>query len=199
MRNLNLDSFDSTLHAAVRSAVKSGNASQLIPLLTRGYELDFVWKNAERLLKSGIYEPVLVHAFVNVKNGLPGWPIELLDSLFGRANRKKLLEAGQPIPVEDEFTLYRGVSGIAPYRKEDGMSWTRSIECALRFAERNKHHGDQAIYKTTVPASEILFYSHERGEDEFILRAKSCHRMSDSELQIEVNRIISNVAQYQIC
>ena len=134
------------------------------------------------LKKQGIYEVELVKAFSEVRTNFSGWSLLALEKMFAYGDPQRIRDAGDPMPEGEKFTLYRGVAGKRPRRKVAGLSWTRSLETAFRFAGRNRHQGNPAVYKTTVAAVDVWCYISQRNEDEFVLKAKRYRRLSVQEI-----------------
>ena len=95
-----------------------------------------------------------------------------MEFLFAIADRAKLRAAGDALPSTGPFTLYRGVAGIGRARRIRGWSWTASLPIAQWFATRSFHLGapKPAVYTITIEEPNILVYSNERTENEFIVR-----------------------------
>jgi len=134
--------------------------------------LDLVHNNAEALLECGIYEEALLHAFVTPRTNNIRWPTFVLESMFLRADREKLRAAGDPLPSDGPFVLYRGVAGEGRRRRIRGLSWTDSVDVARWFADRFPSLPNRAVYVVTVNASHILACTHEKVRDhrDYILR-----------------------------
>jgi hypothetical protein len=156
------------LRQEAAESAESGDAGFLnyVPEKSR---LEVVFRNAERLIRFGLYERALVAAFIepwiNNRNSY-----SILGKLFRRADRNRLLDAGDTLPGKGPFTLYRGVAGNGRSRHVRGWSWTRNIETAKNFAvlfDLPK----PAVFTTTVKASDVLIYLEKGGEDEFIVDA----------------------------
>ena len=151
---------------AVVSA-ESGDAEGFIVYVPEGFRLEVVFRNAQRLRRFKVYEEALVAAFLEPRlNNRNSYGI--LGKLFRRADRKRLLEAGDTLPGKGPFTLYRGVAGNGPLRHARGWSWTRNMEIAKRFAvlfDLPK----PTVFTTRVKASDVLVYLRRGGEDEFIV------------------------------
>ena len=130
------------------------------------------------LKERGVYEIELVKAYSEVRGNFSGWSLKALEMLFAYGDRQRLRDAGDPMPNGDKFTLYRGVAGARPNRRVAGLSWTSSLEVAVRFAQRYREFQDPAVYTTTVAASDVACYINKRDEQEFVLRAKKYRRMS---------------------
>jgi hypothetical protein len=157
------------LRQEAAESAESGNAEGFLYYVPDAFKLKVVFRNTERLIRFGLYERALVAAFpecwLNNRNSY-----SILGKLFGRADRNRLLDAGDTLPGKGPFTLYRGVAGNGRSRHVRGWSWTRNIETAKGFAvlfDLPK----PAVFTTTVKASDVLIYLEEGGEDEFIVDA----------------------------
>lgn len=168
--------------ADARAAFLAGDAEALLCQFSNEYGLEIVSRNATALLARGIYESTLIIAWSSTRTNWADWSLARLERLFGKADRERLRAAGDPLPAGDSFTLYRGVAGVDPRRKEAGYSWTRDRERAEWFAKRfAKHFRDPAVLVTQTRASDVLAYVDAnvgRNEDDFILRAKSWERVT---------------------
>jgi hypothetical protein len=88
--------------------------------------------------------------------------------LLAIADRKRLRDAGEPIPGTGPYELFRGVAGIGGARKPRGWSWTADPEVARWFARRLPLP-NPAVVRAIVPKRHVLFYSNERKEQEFVV------------------------------
>ncbi len=152
-------------------AFEQGDAVGFLVKASNTDSLDLVAHNRCAMLARGIYEEMLVQAFTATRTNNAGWPRGVLEFLFKLADRDKLRAAGEPLPGQGPFTLYRGMAGRPPHRHVRGFSWTSSIDVARWFADRFPHLPDRAVYEVTIEAEDVLTYSHEDGrkEHEFIV------------------------------
>ena len=67
------------------------------------------------------------------------------------------------------MTLYRGVAGVEPDRRERGLSWTLSREQALWFACWQAVHGTPAVLTCRVKRQHIYWATQERQEQECVV------------------------------
>jgi hypothetical protein len=134
--------------------------------------LIFIRDNAARLIAKNKYEKALLSAYTATRTNFASWDFNEIRLLFELADVNKLRSAGDPIPQQKNFTVYRGVSGHEPQRRVIGYSWTNSPGVAAGFAKRWKELGleDPAVYEVTVPFDCVLAFYHGRQESEFILR-----------------------------
>ena len=144
--------------------------------------------NFHLLRDLGIYEEALLDAFSGTKSNYHHWGYGALCELFTSANRKRLRAAGDPLPGPGPFTLYRGVAGTGKHRRVRGLSWTASKRIAYWFATRYDRLDNPAVFEATVPESDILAYTNDRDEHEFIFippKDLSPRRLKPSELPFE--------------
>jgi len=92
--------------------------------------------------------------------------MEELRKLFASCDAEKLRAAGQPLPGEGPFVVYRGVAGIGRRRRAKGFSWTQSLDAACWFAVRFDDFENPAVYTTTFNPEDVLYYVNDRDEQE---------------------------------
>jgi len=131
--------------------------------------VDIVLYNARQLKARGLYEQALLEAYIGTRTNHADWDFDDLANLFGIADRDRLRAAGQPLPHDGPFTLYRGAAGRGEQRCVRGISWTGDLERAKWFASRWEDLHDPAVYTVTLPKSTVLAYVDERKEDEYLL------------------------------
>lgn len=167
--NLWLDPIPEELRPDAIEAFEAGEMP--LGLASNMESLVLVYMNAKALLDRGMYERALLDAFIAARTNNHHFPVNMLQWLFSRADRARLLAAGDPLPDGETFTLYRGVAGRGPARRVRGFSWTSSPERAQWFANRAGGWGlhDPAVYTVTVERSDVYAYSNERKESEFIV------------------------------
>jgi hypothetical protein len=141
-----------------------------------GSMIDLLRDNVEALLNRDMYEGTLAQAFVGCKINNGRYSVKELEHLLQRADRKRLIAAGQPLPSRGPFTVYRGVSGRGRCRRVRGFSWSLSLDVACSFAARGPEI-DQAVYQTKITESEVFFFWSERWEDELVCRPLRCKRL----------------------
>jgi hypothetical protein len=139
------------------------------------------FRRCERSLKwHGLYERYLLCLYGDMGCGELS-PTQV-KAAFAKANRKRLLVAGDPIPVKKKtVTLFRGVSGKGEIRNIRGMSWTDDLNIACHFATRWSRSRnpetwdwarDPAVFRVTVSMKNVLCYMDGRkGEREYVLDA----------------------------
>ncbi len=150
---------------------KEGNIEGIFCFMPNTYCLGFVEDNAIRLLAIGKYEEALLSAHTGTRTNWAHWAIGSIKWLFEMADPDKLRAAGDPIPQQDSYTLYRGVCGKGPKRRVNGYSWTALLDKAVWFAKRfSVLYEDPAVYQVTVQEKDILAVYNGREEKEYILR-----------------------------
>ena len=161
------------LRAQARTGFVEGNVMPLLMSLSHAEALHIVTLNIDALRDRGIYESALFQAWTIGSTNWSSWRLEFLCTLFDIADRARLLAAGDPMPEGERFTLYRGVAGVEPRRKEAGLAWTRDPDKARVFAKRGAWLGypDPAVYTTEAARGDVYFYSADRREEEFVFRA----------------------------
>jgi hypothetical protein len=166
----------------VRDVFLTGQTTEFGMFLTHGTPaLRFVQKNAAALLERGIYEETLcvVFFFFNCCETSPtpfDFSLSSVRELFKNCDRAKLLAMGEPLPAGESFRLYRGVAGEEPHRKVRGMSWTRSLGTAARYALDGPHNNGllhrPAVYTSVARRDEILLHVNLFSQDEFVFFAE---------------------------
>jgi hypothetical protein len=165
---LSLDVVPGPLHAQARRAFKAGDAPLLLLSAGEGGALALVFDNYRALLDRGIYEACLIDAYINRKTNNRAWDQRVIEWMFSLADRDRLRAVGSPLPGNGPFTLYRGIAGRGRARRARGMSWTPSLPVACWFASRFGLESP-AVVTVTVPAADVLCYTNEREEEEFIV------------------------------
>ena len=85
--------------------------------------------------------------------------------------RRMIAAAAFPIPLSGAVTIYRGVSNSDPAKAVKGLAWTTLHDVACWFACVGPRSGaDSLVLKATVDASEFIYWSNDRFENEVILR-----------------------------
>jgi hypothetical protein len=129
--------------------------------------LRFVWDNFPILKERGFYEVALLHSWTITRTNYSGWPVSAIEFLFQIADRKRLREAGDPLPGDGPFTVFRGVSGNGAKRRVRGISWTASLERAVWFAKRFPFE-KPTVFKAIVGEPLIYAFCNDRDESEFL-------------------------------
>jgi hypothetical protein len=167
-----LEPIPTKLRGEAVAALAERNVEGFLLLVANDHSLDLVSRNCAVLQRLGIYERALLSAFISARVNHHRWPTRDLRSLFESTDRRRLRKAGDPLPGRGPFTLYRGVAGRGAARRVRGLSWTASPERAYFFAHRfaaTSFCPNPAVFRVTVRDKDILAYSNERGEEEFIV------------------------------
>ena len=135
--------------------------------------MGLVAENQQALVDCGLYEKGLLIAYSEAQTGR--YSQEYLVGLFEAGDPAKLRAAGDPLPNQASFTLYRGVRGYSDEgRVVRGLSWTDSVLIASWFAWWRKWPDDElidpAVYRATVPRAAVVAFTTARGEREFLTR-----------------------------
>jgi hypothetical protein len=132
-----------------------------------GYLLD----HREALHQQGFYEVALLEALTMPRGNTSWLPLAFLHRLIAEADRRRLLAAGDPLPPQLAYRLYRGVAGRGAARRIRGLSWSLSLEKAQWFATRGAEFfglPDPAVYTVRIPCWDVLAYINDRQEQEII-------------------------------
>jgi hypothetical protein len=154
-----------------RECWEKGDVFGVMSCMPYSANLAFVFDNMDSLVRMGKYEECFLRAYSRIKTNLSNWDMGALKLLFDHADKVKLRKAGDPIPEQEIFTLYRGVSGNGKQRRVHGFSWTSSPNTAAWFAKRFLDLGlsDPAVYIVTVTNGSILACLNGRNENEYLL------------------------------
>jgi hypothetical protein len=176
-RVLDLKEAHPALWDQARKAYEDGDAGRfLISAYSNQCALAMVFDNIWLLKQRGIYEQCLLEAFTGCRVNHHEWPEGVLDFMFREADHERLRRAGEPLPGQGPFEVYRGVAGRGRARRLRGYCWTASIDAACWFAARlNLAH--PAVLFAAVSAAEVLAYTNDRDEEEFICKPKEQKRL----------------------
>lgn len=131
--------------------------------------LPFLFEHWWEFKEAGIYEDALLEAYTGCKSNWHSIPIDIIEYMFENADRDKLLSAGDSLPGDGPYTVYRGVAGTGAARRVRGFSWTSDFEKAKWFANRFKVILNKPmVYEATVEKDMVLAYSNSRDEQEFL-------------------------------
>jgi hypothetical protein len=130
-------------------------------------KLPFVFDNILPLKLHEFYEEALLHAYTRCRTNFASWPTSVLRWMFGLANRRRLVTAGDMWPGPGPYKVYRGVSGRGRKRRVRGFSWTLSFDKARWFATRYGLEKPM-IYEAEINEQHVLAYYNKRGEQEFL-------------------------------
>jgi hypothetical protein len=168
--NLKVLDNDPYLKKLAMERWESGNVLGVIILMSNMRGLAFVFDNLNQLKKIGKYEEALLQAYQAIRTNYSNWSMGVLRFLFRQADIQKLRSAGDPIPDQGIFTLYRGVSGQGRKRRVNGFSWTDLPGTAAWFAYRFSDLPDPAVFTITVSNEIIMACCRDRNENEYLLR-----------------------------
>ncbi len=149
---------------------KEGDVVGVLSMMSNERSMCFVADNWHLLKEIGRYEEALLHAYQMTRTNYSDWSMHLLRFLFRQADIQKLRATGDPIPDQETFTLYRGVSGQGRKRRVNSLSWTDSPSIAAWFARRFSDLPDPAVFTITVSNEIIMACCRDRNENEYILR-----------------------------
>jgi len=127
-----------------------------------------VFSNREILARAGLYESHLLHALV-FSCSTPKYDQRVIEEMIDYADRERLLNAGDPLPPMETYTLYRGCSGTPEQRRVRGFFWTSRETTARRFAWF-WHLPNPVVYQIQVKADAILVYDNLWNQDEYLVR-----------------------------
>jgi hypothetical protein len=141
--------------------------------------------NENYFKKHGLYEKALLYAWAHQKvnvlqigDRVSSWDHFMRNCLQLCADSDALLAAGDPLPLGDPLTIYRGVRGRGK-RNLRGISWTLSLEVAKKFSKRfpTLENFRPAVYQTTVRRSDVYAYlnSFREGEQEVLVVLSKRH------------------------
>lgn len=135
--------------------------------------MDFVIGNIVRLISRGLFEKAIIEAYTSINfnmGRLPNW--KDLRVMLNLADRKRLREAGDPIPTKQPIKVYRGVGDGRINTYVRGFSWTSSPEVAsyfaLDWADRVKNN-DPAVFEVIIKPENIFFFTNARNEAEYVV------------------------------
>ena len=138
----------------------------------------------------GKLELAFIHAFTATRtNNYHHY--ETIEYILGDIDLERLQEQGDKLPEQDEYRLYRGISGDQTQEIIKGYSWTNNIELAHWFAMRYAKFGIPSIYETTVKKDAILFCSNRREEDEYVLNPDKI----EAQFLLEADQVIADKCQ----
>jgi hypothetical protein len=167
MRPLNLSHVPSRFREQVAAEIKEGNPDAALWAIDNTDALQFVRDNAVALVQRGLFEPMLLRAYVGSRTNNLGWRQRDLEALFRLCDRRRLLEAGDSLRPGRTLTIYRGIAGVGADRRPKGMSWTTNREQAEWFANRFGLPNPEVI-EGRIGSRSVLAYTEGRQEQEVI-------------------------------
>lgn len=158
--------------------------SDIVGFLLRWFDsttrLDFVVDHILELRKCELFEEALLPAWIGAKTNVHNWTRGFTQDIFAFCDRDRLLAAGQPLPGSGPFELYRGVAWKGAARRKYGISWTSSLARARWFAawyiDRYKLP-DPSVYRTVVEKKDVIAYSNDGQEEEFLVLLAPNHKI----------------------
>jgi hypothetical protein len=150
-------------------ALRHRDALRVTTTVAQGEALALVADTWPELKTLGLYEVCLLHALTTGRTSYWHWKLADLHLLVMVADQVRLRAAGEPLPEQPSYVLYRGVAGKGRARHIRGLSWTASLEQAWWFARRWPFLPDPAVYMVHVPAAHVWTYINRRQEDEYVL------------------------------
>jgi hypothetical protein len=106
-----LSKFDDYFIKEAMKLWKMGKDDAILTFISNERCLSFVADNSYRLIARGTYEKCLLPAYIRTRTNHSHWYKRDLEIFFMRANKQKLLRAGDKLPDTNEFILYRGGFG----------------------------------------------------------------------------------------
>jgi len=141
--------------------------------------LFFINQNIHQLKAKGIYEAAMLNAWTSVKDTwLFYFDFHEILEMFKIVDRDKMINAGDSIPDQTEFTLYRGVSGTGAARNKLGLSWTSSPNIAAWYALRYAYLDDPAVFTMNATLDDILVYSNDRYDQTYLVMPSTDHKIA---------------------
>lgn len=185
---MNLDAVPDERHARIKETFEDGDGDSLSAFAYPNGALQFVADNSEFLMRHGFYEQNL---FIAYKSYTPNreplsssteadrgiqketnpilfyanksYPQSMLWELFETADRDRLLAAGDPLPGDEPFTIYRGTPSARCKESVRGLSWSGERAIAENFAktiygQSAERFNDPGIFTTTVFRKHLYCY-----------------------------------------
>ncbi len=134
-------------------------------------ELRCVAFNKARFVEWGCFECALVDA-ITAPTENNHRKHRLAVDLLRSADRERLRAAGEPLPHNGPFTIFRGVAGEGLCRRVRGLSWTLDFKQAFWFANRSAcsfNLANPAVYRAQVSADDVYFFDNDRNEQELVI------------------------------
>ena len=128
----------------------------------------FILDNWELLKNKDMYEKAFASALTMPRKYDHHLSLETLHFLLTMANKATLEAEGDPIPEEESFTLFRGVTGKGAERRLVGILWTSDSDRAKWFTKSSTDLENPAVFKAVIPRDSIYFYKNRNKEHEFV-------------------------------
>lgn len=168
------DSIDPQLEAEGLEALEAADSDDWACFEDAGTWLPVVARSREGLMERGTFERALVRAWYAQLGTTWAWePRWIRDLFLVYADRDQLRREGSPIPPGDRIPVFRGVAGLDPYRRENGLSWTTDVKVARRFANCSCELGlaDPEVLGGIVRRKDVFVHITARCERELICEA----------------------------
>jgi hypothetical protein len=135
--------------------------------------LPWVLSRRQELEASGVFTPALAMAVLHGPHKLP---LHELRGVLRSVPRGDLQRCGDPLPLGDSFTVYRGISGVRAERKPDGLWWSSCAAFAAHFATRRVRE-NPAVLVATVRPSDLYFIVRRRSHVECLCEPPRYRRL----------------------
>lgn len=181
LNSLKLFHIRPALRKIARVEFKNGNPKGFVCMAPSQSAMQLVMDNIYPLLKRGIFEEAFMYGYVAGRIASTGLLVpDEMEFLLSFCDRGKLLKAGDPLPEGDRYVLYRGVGDEDDIQSVRRWSWTSSLEKAWWFAkDASKTYGtnNPAVYRLEVEKGQVLAYTNQRKEEEYIVHVRSKDRL----------------------
>lgn len=174
MNEIDLSMVHPDLIESARESWNEGDIGGLLCLVGHKERGDLLMANIKPLQSRGLYEIALADTYTHGPHFCPlQWRF-----LFTIADRQKLAACGHPIP-QAPVMVYRGISCSRRKKWIRGLSWTTNPHTAAWFATRySKPNTSPAVYAVRARPENILLMTNERAEEEVVLAAWKCGRLT---------------------
>ena len=160
-----LDGINPMMHGLAQRSIDSGKYLDVMTYINGHQAVEYVYSHIDILYEHGLLEEFIVDAFIRHNWDNYAYYNELR-VLFDLCSPALLQKASDPVPDGDTFKLYRGVTFL---EWAYGYSWTGSLKVAQWFADRYKDRHKGFVVVRDTHRHEVLFYTNNRKEDEFIV------------------------------
>jgi hypothetical protein len=195
---MNLDAIQDERRARIKEVLEDGDGYSLSAFAYPNGALQFVTDNSECLMRHGLYEQSLFMAYKICtpirephsstteaarkiqKETNPflfyankSYPQSMIRELFETADSDRLLAAGDPLPRDEPFTIYRGTPSASCTKSVRGLSWSGERAVAEAFSkpicvESAARFNDPGVFTTIVFRKHLYCYS--KFEMEFVVK-----------------------------